>query len=164
MQPNPPPQPSYDQQVMRALRRIIHGVDVYSRRLRSAHDITTAQLMTLQLLASGPQRLTYLAREMHLTPSTVVGVLDRLEAKGLITRARGTTADRRVVQIALSPRGEAFIAKAPSALQSTLSDALKKLPDTQQAVIAQSLEKIVTMMEAQPETGLPPLLDSEMIE
>ncbi len=140
-------QPSHQQRVMRSLRRIIHAVDIYSRRLRSDHDITTSQLVTLQAIAERPMIVAQIAREIHVTPSTLVGILDRLEVKGLIARTRDRE-DRRLVQVMLSDKGREFLTRAPSPLQATLADALFALPQEEQTIIAASLETIVQMMEA----------------
>ena len=55
------------------------------------------QLMCLRtVIANGPLTATAISREIHVSPSTVVGILDRLEDKGLIRRERGRE-DRRIV-------------------------------------------------------------------
>ena len=95
---------------------------------------------------SGPVTLSGLARQVHLSPSTVLGIVDRLSNKGLVRRDRDTK-DRRLVQITLTDAGRLLIVDAPSPLQDTLAEAMGELPDDQQATIARSLERIVEMME-----------------
>jgi DNA-binding MarR family transcriptional regulator len=77
----------------------------------------------------------------------VVGVLDRLESSELIHRERDK-ADRRVVNILSTNKGRELAASAPSALQDGLADALKELPQLEQATIALSLKRVVDLMEA----------------
>lgn len=134
--------------ILRTLRRIIQAVDIYSRKLKSQHDITGPQLVCLLEIAK--QCLitsSTLSKNVHLSPSTVVGILDRLEAKELIKRERGTQ-DRRLVHVTVTERGRELADAAPSPLQDSLAEGLRHLPELEQAAIALSLEKIVDLMEA----------------
>jgi DNA-binding MarR family transcriptional regulator len=141
--------PAYDLRILRSLRRIIRCVDLYSKQLSVSNQITTPQLVCLlAVVNNGPLTATAISREVHLSASTVVGILDRLEEKGLITRIRDRN-DRRVVQVSATGAGVALSRQAPSPLQKTLANALNTLPELEQATIALSLERIVALMEAQ---------------
>ncbi|MHC4164053.1 MAG: MarR family winged helix-turn-helix transcriptional regulator [Planctomycetota bacterium] len=137
----------FDLRVVQALRRIIRAVDLHSRKLSALHQITGPQLVCLLTIDEfAPITLSALAREVHLSPSTVLGIIDRLEVKGLVRRERDLK-DRRLLQISLTGPGRDLIANAPSPLQDTLAHAMSELPADQQATIAQSLERIVELME-----------------
>ncbi|SOE49212.1 Putative regulatory protein associated with the ectoine operon [plant metagenome] len=151
--PTPSPQ-QYDLRILRALRRITRSVALHSRQLAACSQITAPQLICLRaiLAAGGPLTATALSREMHLSPSTVVGILDRLEDKGLITRERGRE-DRRIVFVRATAAGDALAREAPSPLQKRLADSLNALPELEQATITLSLERIVDLMEAESPAG-----------
>jgi len=137
----------YDLPVFQALRRIIRAVDLHSRKLAAQHKITGPQLVCLlSVQENEPLTPTAIARQVHLSPSTVIGILDRLEAKGLVRRERDLE-DRRLVHVSLTGQGKALVASAPSPLQDRLAEAISKLPEAEQATIAASLERIVEMME-----------------
>lgn len=139
----------YDLRILRSLRRIIRCVDLYSKQLSVSNQITTPQLVCLlAVVNNGPLTATAISREVHLSASTVVGILDRLEEKGLVARIRDRN-DRRVVQVSATGAGVALSRQAPSPLQKTLANALNTLPELEQATIALSLERIVALMEAQ---------------
>jgi DNA-binding MarR family transcriptional regulator len=139
----------YELRILRSLRRIIRCVDLYSRQLSISNQITTPQLVCLlTVVEKGPLTATAISREVHLSPSTVVGILDRLEEKGWVARVRDSE-DRRVVQVSATSAGIALSRQAPSPLQKTLANALNALPELEQATIALSLERIVALMEAQ---------------
>ena len=141
-----PPQP-FELQIVQSLRRIIRATDLYSRRLEQAHHITAPQLICLLAAANSEDiTVTELAREVYLSPSTVVGILDRLEHKGLIARSRNSK-DRRVVIISVTEKGRELSRTAPVPLQDSLSEALKKLTRQEQAQITDSLSRLVSMME-----------------
>jgi DNA-binding MarR family transcriptional regulator len=94
-----------------------------------------------------PTTTTSIARDVYLSPSTVVGILDRLESRGLVTRDRDDE-DRRVVNIRATEKGRRLVREAPSVLQDNLSESLRHLPLLEQATIALSLEQVVNLMEA----------------
>jgi len=145
----------YDRRVLNALRRLSRAVDVYSRRLIAQHQVTGPQLVCVGVLAEqGPVTATGLARAVHLSPSTVVRILDRLEAKGLVTRQR-STADRRRVQITLTDRGREVSQVTPYSDQHPLRRALESLPPGQQARIAEDLERLVALLDAEAPAPTP---------
>jgi len=142
------PDGSYELRVLQSLRRIIRAVEIHSKKLAHNYKITGPQLGCLSAIKeNGPLTTTKLAQAVYLSPSTIVGIIDRLEEKGLVMRQRGNS-DRRQVQICLTEGGEQLLDRAPSALQDTLAEALKRLPELEQVSISLALEKIVDLMEA----------------
>ncbi|MBD3232308.1 MAG: MarR family transcriptional regulator [candidate division Zixibacteria bacterium] len=139
----------YYLRIIDAIRRITRAADVYSRRLKNEYEVTSPQLATLIAIQRlEPASVGAVAREIHISPSTLVGVLDRLEAKGQIVRHRSIK-DRRLVQISLTELGRQFICKAPPPLQQALNAALERLSEVEKSTIAESLEYIVKMMEVE---------------
>ena len=70
-----------------------------------ALEITTAQFQVLRRLWQGDGIFTtMLTKDVCSDGGTITGLLDRLEAKELIRRER-STADRRAVQVYLTPAG-----------------------------------------------------------
>ena len=152
----------YDARVLLALRRIMHGVAMYSKQLAANNRITAPQLVCLlHVVHHGPVTATALSRAVHLSPSTIVGILDRLEEKGLASRERGRT-DRRLVNVRATAAGAELAHSAPSPLQQTLADGLSALPEREQAMIALSLERVVALMEV-PEADEMPLLSADPV-
>lgn len=148
--------------ILRALRRIMQAVDIHSRKLAGQHKITTPQLVALlAIVERGPLTPTDIAGEVHLSNSTVVGILDRLESKGLISRERSTV-DRRLVYISATDEGRALVASAPSPLQDVFANALRELPEMEQMAIALTLERIVDLMAAKHLDATPVLTHEEI--
>jgi len=151
-------QEQYDLRILRAIRRITRSIALHSRQLAAYSNITAPQLVCLStVIEKGPLTATAISREMHVSPSTVVGILDRLEDKGLIQRERGRE-DRRIVFITATEAGRHLAAETPSPLQKKLAQALKQLPESEQAAITAALEKVVCLIDsetdvAQPATG-----------
>lgn len=157
---------SYDLRILRALRRITRSIALHSRQLAAYSKITAPQLVCLRaVIDNGPLTTTAISREIHVSPSTVVGILDRLEDKGWIRRERGRQ-DRRIVFITATEEGVALARSTPSPLQQKLAESLNQLPELERAAITMSLERIVDLMESDvevateaPEEPAPPILD-----
>ena len=71
------------------------------------HELTFSQYMTLKKLADGTAGVTDLARAVDLNPGAMTRLLDKLEAKGLITRV-ADAGDRRALNIHLTEAGLAI--------------------------------------------------------
>ena len=133
---------------MQDLRRIFKAVESYSRTVEGRFGVTGPQLWALwELGRSAPLSLKDLAARMHLTPSTVVGVVDRLVAKELVVREQDSV-DRRRVCLTLSPQGLALFAQAPNPAQGKLIEGLNNLSPKQLKELTQSLGLLVEMMDA----------------
>lgn len=140
--------PEYEVRILRAIRRIIRAVDMHSKQLQGKQDITTPQLIALLALEKhGAMPVKTLSQSLDLSPSTTVGVIDRLEQKRMVTRTRSLD-DRRQVHIAITPEGSAQAARSPFPLQTRLADGLSTMPELEQATIALSLERLVSLFGA----------------
>ena len=138
----------YDLKILQSLRQIIRSADIHSRKLSMQYDITVPQLIALlAVLEHGPMTISTISKEVHLSPSTLVGIIDRLEAKGYVIRERNAK-DRRLVYVSITEAGRTFAEKAPSPLQETLVEALKNLTMLEQATISLSLERVVELIRA----------------
>ncbi|UCG38344.1 MAG: MarR family transcriptional regulator [bacterium] len=142
------PRESYELRILQSLRRIMRAVDIHSNRLAHLHNITGPQLACLLAIKEhGPLTHGKVAKNIYLSPSTVAGIIDRLEKKGLVTRSRDSK-DRRQVYVSITPGGEKLIAQTPSLLQDTLTRALLELPESERVSITVALEKLIELMEA----------------
>lgn len=144
-------QDQYDLRILRALRRITRSIALHSRQLSAGSNITAPQLVCLRaVMDKGPMTATMISREMHVSPSTVVGVLDRLEDKALIVRERSRE-DRRIVYVSATEEGKELARNTPSPLQQKLSDALQLLSETEQLQITTALERVVALIDSDTE-------------
>jgi len=75
---------------------------------------TVPQLIVLDQLKSGPKTIGELSQLVDLSYSTVSGIVDRLEAKGYVTRNRDDR-DRRIVRVSLAGSLQDLESKIPCA-------------------------------------------------
>ncbi|MFC1884568.1 MarR family winged helix-turn-helix transcriptional regulator, partial [Thermodesulfobacteriota bacterium] len=88
------------------IRKLMQGAEIYTKELNRNYSISSAQLnCLLALFENGPLPPSQIAKHMMVKSSTVTGVVDRLEQKGLVTRIRNSP-DRRVITIELTEAGK----------------------------------------------------------
>jgi DNA-binding MarR family transcriptional regulator len=150
--------------VVVALRRIIRTVDIHSRALARDHGLTGPQFLTLKTVVErGSPTTGEVAEAVHLSQATMTGIVDRLEVKGLVRRTR-TDRDRRKVRVEPTAAAEGALAAAPSLLQESFTGAFSRLRPEEQVTILSSLEKLVSLMEADHIDASPILATGEILE
>jgi DNA-binding MarR family transcriptional regulator len=136
-------------ETMQSLRRIVKAIQDFSQDVSSQFGITGPQLWVLKTIAgSRGLPLGELSKKMYLHPSTITGVVDRLEKKGYVTRERNSE-DRRVINVRLTPAGDALAKTAPSPAQGKMIYGLRNLEEKEVTAIYRSVRKLVELMEAQ---------------
>lgn len=163
------PKERYDLRILQSIRRIIRSAGLYSHKLAALHGVTVPQLVCLMKIGErGAITIKGLSGEVYLSSSTLVGVVDRLELKGLVVRRRSTE-DRRQVLIEPTAAGLELIGRTPSPLQDSLARSVTRLPEAERAALAGALDKIVSFMEigdidASPILETETLLDGQEVE
>jgi DNA-binding MarR family transcriptional regulator len=115
-----------------------------SRRLSKdeaqRYGVTPTQLSVLKLLHEiGDLSLGSLSKEIRAHNSTVTGIVDRMEAAGLVERARSEE-DRRVWIIRLTTAGRKVAERAQVSPWDTLRDAIEALSPSE-------LEKLMVLLK-----------------
>jgi DNA-binding MarR family transcriptional regulator len=152
----------FEDDVLRALRRISRAIDLHSRQLSTTFGLTVPQLVCLRVIgARGPISPSQLANEVSLSQATITGIGDRLVARQLVLRERSTV-DRRGVTLVLSDAGRALITAAPSPLQERFVAQLAELSPEEREIIRLTLNKIVRLMGGE-ELDAAPLLTHESV-
>ncbi len=72
----------------------------------AARSLTGAQAKVLALLRRGPMPMRQIAQTLACEPSNITGIVDRLEARGLVAR-QADPDDRRVKRVAATEAGSA---------------------------------------------------------
>ncbi len=133
--------------VIHDIRRIVRALELFSKEVDVRFHLTAPQLWALSELGKdGPLSLKELSARIQLHPSTVVGVVDRMEAKGLVTR-KTDSADRRRVKLNLTAAGRALRKRAPHPAQGRLLTKLQEMGDKQITDIHKAMGTLVKAME-----------------
>lgn len=136
------------QKVMDDVRRIFRRVDALSRRAERVTGLTGPQLWVLRTLREmGVVDVPTLARRMGLHPSTLDGMLERLESKGLVERRRPRRTAGRP-RVALTAKGEYIAPRAPAVAQELLLDGLRQLSPDGLGGVSAGVQRLVQMLGA----------------
>lgn len=131
------------------IRRVFQVLTEQSRKIEHETSLTGPQLWVVKILKeTSPMKVSDLARRMYLHPATMVGLLDRLEAKGLLKRTRSDK-DRRVVFIDLTEQGRELEINSPEVVQNLLVKGLEALTGQKLKMISDGLVEVVTILGAQ---------------
>lgn len=144
-----PTQQQLIQECMQSLRHIVKALENYSQGVEKRFGLTGPQLWALwELGRSGPCALKDLAERMKLDSSTVVGVVDRLVVKGLVTR-NPDAQDRRRISLAPTAKGEEILAAAPHPAQGHLLVGLEQMSRAKVETLHDALNTLVGVLEAE---------------
>jgi DNA-binding MarR family transcriptional regulator len=131
-----------------ALRRLFRATQEYSKAVQSRSGLSAPQLRALRIVDANPGiSIGDLSRQMFAHPSTVSGVVDRLEGRGAVQRTVDEQ-DRRGVRLTLTAKGRTMLRKGPEPVQSGLSSALDTMQKARLAQLRATLDEVVTKTEA----------------
>ena len=123
--------------------------ELYKKELNRTYQVSASQLnCILALYENGPLPPSQIAKHMMVESSTVTGVVDRLEQKGLVRRTRNSP-DRRVINIELTEGGTRLSENAPPPIQQKIIDGLGKLSEKQVNQIVKALQMLTNMLDVQ---------------
>ncbi len=133
---------------MRVLWAVDHGLQATSKRMEVTLKVTAAQRLTLRIIGLLPDASAgELAQVLHLHPSTLTGILRRVEARGLVSRHQDPGDGRRSL-FRLTEKGRAIDGVRVGTVEAAVRRALAAAPARQLAgaeallkALARELEK-----------------------
>lgn len=125
-----------------ALVRLSHAVQHVFADVSRESALTPQQAQLLCVLAAGRVGMTQLSRVLHLEKSSLTGLVDRVEQRGLVVRARDTD-DRRACRITLTPRGARLAREIHSGVTRRLDQMLTGLRATDRRRLAAAIMDVV---------------------
>lgn len=145
-----PPGPAAD-------ARRLHALLVGAMRRRSLRDPLAASCAELDLSApqvhtllalghEGSLAMGDLARRVAVTEKTITGLVDRLQRDGLVARRR-EAADRRVIHVGLTARGEALARRLDAEVLHAITRLLGRLDAADRRDLFRILEKLTQSLE-----------------
>ena len=122
---------------MKQLWAVDHGLQTMSKRLESQHGITGPQRLVVRIVGRTPGiSAGALAQILRMHPSTLTGILRRLETRGVITRKSDPNDARRALFM-LTARGRKVDLLKTGTVESAVRRVLAKQPS--EASVAQKL-------------------------
>ncbi|MCG8700071.1 MAG: MarR family transcriptional regulator [Bacteroidales bacterium] len=147
------------------IRKIVRSVDIESKKIQKEYGVSIPQVLCLSFLHESPNYQSTqgeIRKFLNLNSSTVSGIINRLEKKGLLARLP-KSGDKRVVNIALTSSGDKLLSTIPSLLHEQLSEKLQKLEDSELKIVEDSLETLVRLLDIEEVEASPLItLDSDL--
>lgn len=129
-------------QFMRALWEAVHALQKASKRMNARLGVTGPQRLVMRVVGLAPGiSAGGLSKVLHLHPSTLTGVLKRLESQGLLSR-RSDAADGRRAVLRLTHSGQRLNADTEGTVEEATRATLTQVPVGDQAVIRNALETL----------------------
>ena len=122
----------------------------HAERSIEALDMCLSDFAILEaLLHKGQQSVRDLGRRIDLTSGAMTTAIDRLETRGLVTRADHAT-DRRAWVIQLTPEGRTLISKVFAGHEQAMERAMRGLSKSERATLTDLLKRLGTTAEELP--------------
>lgn len=133
------------------LRRLYASMQRHFEKRMQPLDLTAMQWGPLLLMAEGrASTAAELARGMDIDTGAMTRMLDRLEAKGLVARARSAS-DRRVVQLELTAEGSKVASQIPQQLADVLNLHLKDFKADELHMLMGFLQRMIANGSLRPD-------------
>jgi DNA-binding MarR family transcriptional regulator len=143
-------------QFMRLLWAVVHGLERISKRMTSDVGVTGPQRLVLRVVGLLPGiSAGDLATVLHVHPSTLTGVLQRLVAQRLLARS-DAPADRRRAVLHLTKRGTRVNATREGTVEAAIALALKGVSDWDRIATKRVLERLAAHLEPADRAGPEP--------
>ncbi|HVW40608.1 MAG TPA: MarR family transcriptional regulator [Amycolatopsis sp.] len=124
-----------------ALVRLAHTVQHVFGDVSREQDLTPQQAQLLCVLIREPVGMTELTRLLHLEKSSLTGLVDRVERRGLVTRVPDDR-DRRACRIALTDEGVELAHRTHEAVTNRLDARTRRLPAAARSHVLAALDAL----------------------
>lgn len=132
-------------QFMRLLWELVHSLDRASKRMTQELGVTGPQRLALRVVGLFPGiSAGQLAHILHIHPSTLTGVLQRLIDQKLVERT-AAAADRRRAQLRLTARGGRINQLSSGTVEAAVMAALRQSSGRDRV----AAQRLITTLSAQ---------------
>jgi DNA-binding MarR family transcriptional regulator len=111
-----------------------------------AHRLSRTEVGVLSTLSEGPRRITELAQTEALAQPTVTQLVDKLEGRGLVARARSGE-DARVVMVEVTAAGLERLEEVRAEIRTSMREALADLPDAELTELVHAADTLGDLIE-----------------
>jgi DNA-binding MarR family transcriptional regulator len=153
MPTTPPPAPVQPRTSIEELRQTLVQMSAAERRLRSRDhsqpgELTHAQIRSIAALGREREMTVgQLARSAELKPATVTVLLDHLEEAGIVQRHRSTE-DRRVCNVALTPKGWEVLERKLAAWQALWEERLQDVSEADLQAAMRVMRRVTELYDS----------------
>lgn len=138
------PFPSVQEEAILALARTADQLAAPMNEILRGANLSHSQYNVLRILRGAGEEghaCGEISERMVRRDPDLTRLLDKLESRGLVTRARGTT-DRRVVRASITEEGLALLASLDEPVQATIRATLAHVPEDRLRTLVEILEEL----------------------
>ncbi len=129
--------------VMNSIRRLVRALRLFDREAERRIGLSGAQVFILRNLSTGEGiSINELAARTCTDQSSVSVVVQKLVDRKLVRRSRAD-ADKRRVELTITPAGRQRLESAPTTAQERMISALHEMPATTRRQLATHLHELV---------------------
>ena len=134
-------------QFMQHMWELVHALDVASKRMAQTIGVTGPQRLVIRLVGmKSGQTASEIAATLGKHPSTLTGVLARLEDRGLILRTADED-DRRRARFTLTAAGKRIDRERKGTVEAAVRRALGRATGGEQAGMLNTIKLLVEELE-----------------
>src|SRR5438552_4800493 len=134
-------------QFMQRMWELVHALDVRSKRMAQQIGVTGPQRLVIRLVGQQPgQTASEIAATLGKHPSTLTGVLARLEERALLLRA-ADVADRRRARFTLTAAGKRVDRERKGTVEAAVRRALSRASTIERSGMETTLKLLVEELE-----------------
>ncbi len=155
----------YSVEILVNIRKIVRSLNLESKSIQKDFGISITQLLCLNHLEQCKNyQSTHknLMELLSLNSSTVTGIINRLEKKGLVVRMP-KSGDKRITYITLTATGLKMFQDTPNLLHERLSTKLDALSEEDKEMVQKSLEIIISAMQIKDVEPYPVFVSEEIM-
>jgi MarR family transcriptional regulator, lower aerobic nicotinate degradation pathway regulator len=127
-----------------ALVQLSFVIQATLARLASEHKLSLIQVRLLGILRDREPGIVELADVLNLDKSSVSGLVDRAQRRGLLERASSKSTDGRAIRVVLTERGRRLASQFAEQVSKELAELVKDLSPAQRQRLAAQAARIVT--------------------
>jgi len=132
---------------MRVIWQLDHALQRASKRMESSLGVTGPQRLVIRIVGRFPgMPAGQLAKLLHLHPSTLTGILKRLERQGFLRR-RADPRDGRRSLFGLTDKGRSFDVDTEGTVEACIAQALEHTSGAKLSAARELLDAIAQQLE-----------------
>jgi DNA-binding MarR family transcriptional regulator len=113
-------------------------------RLASERELSLVQVRLLGILRDREPGIVELADVLSLDKSSVSGLVDRAQRRGLVERASAKSTDGRAIRVLLTERGQAMASEFADRVSEEIAELVKDLSPAQRRRFAAQAARIAS--------------------
>jgi DNA-binding MarR family transcriptional regulator len=142
--PQAPSPADEDLGLVDALAQLSFLVQNTLAEIAGQHDLSIIQTRLLGVLRDREPTMNQLGRHLGLDKSSITGLVDRAQRRGLVTRTVSAV-DRRSFQVSITDSGRQLVEQVAAQFAEQIERSVAPLPETDRKQLSQMATRIVTV-------------------